>query len=488
MNVSWILAVLLGLMTGFFVVDQYLGISVFLMTAVAVYTMYTYKRSASLKIGIRFYGMAAYMMVLSLVPAITTVGVIRFWTCVILMLLTLALAVCENPFYWPLWLSKGLKAFGGSMMNMGYFFMAGKSMSSEGRKQVGHIVIGLILSVPILAVAAGLLSSADHFMSEFIESIFDGLALENAGVWFFRFLLFLLVATITFGYSIWFAGEREEEGLKEARSPEVIPATVSGTILVLLNLLYLVFAYIQIRFLFFGSQGSLPGDYNYAEYARSGFFELLALAMLNTAGILIINRFTRSHRFNHISLTVTAGCTFVMIASSWFKMHLYETAYGYTQLRLYVYLILAFMTVFMGLITLGIWQRHYRVVEWSILVGLAYFLVIGFINVDALIVENNMERYYETGALDIYYLMTELSEDGIPAVIGYVEKDPEIFENAIHTINRNDFLDGNYQVTLDAKAMEVSYESMKRRVVNRDEGREFFEFNLRHSKAMKEVQ
>lgn len=485
MSVSWILAAVVGLLTSAFVVDQYLGISSLILTMASTFTMYRYKKQANRVVSRHFYLICIYMVLLSLVMAVTTVPVIRFWTGVILVALLLVLAVCENTFIWPRWLFSALRALFGAIARMGNFFTAGREMTSEGRKRIGHVLIGVLVSIPILAVAAGLLASADQYMNDLLENLFEGLEFDDAGVWVWRGVLFVLVASAVFGYSAWFAREQETREIKEPVDVEVIPATVSGTVLVLLNCLYLVFAYIQIRFLFFGTVNTDAGQYNYAEYARSGFFELVVLAMLNIAGILIINRFTRSHRFNHISLTVTAVCTFIMIASSWYKMFLYEQAYGYTQLRLYVYMILAFMIVFMALITLGIWKRQYRVVEWAIVIGLCYFLVIGFVNVDSIIVTNNMERYYETGQLDLDYLINDLSEDAVTTLIAYLEEDPEIIGNNKHEVAYRDFLDGTYSIEVDAEVMKGYYEDMKKRVLRKDEERQFFEFNLRHSLAAK---
>ena len=470
MSLTWIFAMLIGLLTSLLYVDQYFGISVFVMTILCVYTMYLYKKEAGMVIGPHFYIVSGYMLLLSPVFAVTTVSVIRFWAGFILIVLLLALAICEIEFLWPKWLVGAMAALFGGISRMGSLFTHGKSMPTEGRKQIGYVFIGMIVALPILLVAGGLLASADTVMAELMEDIFNSLRFEDFGVWVWRVIVFVVVSALTFGYSVWLV-DKQEQGepseVIEAKRLDVIPATVSATILILLNILYVIFAYIQIRFLFFGTLEVGPGTYKYAEYARSGFFELVTLSVLNTIGILAIKKFTKTHLFNEISLTVTAACTFVMIASSWYKMYLYEQAYGYTQLRLYVYIILAFMIVFMALITFGIWKKQYRVIEWSIVIGLCYFLVVSYVNVDAVIVENNVARYEDTDEIDLYYLMNELSEDATPSVIAFIENEPTLLE-------------GDWQSN--------RYRDMKSRMNRNEEDRQFFEFNYRHSLAVKAVE
>ncbi len=488
MNIGWVLATVLGLLTSVFLVDRYLGVSAVVLSAMVITILYRYRKQNGMVIGRRFHLMGVYMLLLSGVLMTTTVPVIRFWTCVILSVLSLGLSICEQRFVWPVWVKEGLIAFFGGVSRMGTYFTAGKNLTSNGRKQVGHIFLGILISIPILAVAAVLLSSADEIMATYLGDFFEGLFIDDAGIWIVRIIVFVIVASVTYGLSQWLGREKLEKEIKESVDVEVIPPVLSGTILFLLNILYLFFAYVQFRFLFLGAVNVQMTDYDYAEYARSGFFELVVLTILNTVGILVINRFTKSHLFNRLSLTVTALCTFVMMVSSWYKMYLYEQAYGYTQLRLYVYLILAFMFVFMALITIGVWRRDYRVVEWAMIIGLSYYLVIAYINIDGIIVDNNMARYQSTGEIDLYYLMTELSEDAVPKLARYLEEDPDLYGVEIHEVYRYDRWDEESTYDNNDGDILTTYNYMKTSVLNQEYKRQFFEFNLRHWLAERAVE
>lgn len=484
MRIAWLMAVALGVLTSLFYVGNYFGISVFIMTLLYVGSLYYYKQQAGITLGLNFYLIAGYMVLLSPVFAVTTVGTIRFWSGVILTGLLLVLPICEKEFRWPEWLKASLGAFFGSLGRIGGFFIHGRKVDSEQKKQIGYVLLGVLVALPILVVAAGLLASADAIMNDFLTEITDNLNIDDVGIWVWRFIVFLCIAPLTFGYSLWLAREKEEVTVTEGARVDVIPPAVSGTVLVLLNLLYLTFAYIQIRFLF---AGTVPEGYNFADYARSGFFELVTLSILNTMGILTIKGFTKQHRINNISLTITALCTFIMIASSWYKMFLYEKAYGYTQLRLYVYMILAYMVVFMVLITYGIWQSHRRVVEWAMIIGLCYFLVISYVNVDRIIVENNFSRYEETQELDLLYLIFDLSEDSVPALMAALNEHPEIQETTL-TRYVEDWLDGGYTDEVEPEELLRYLENRKTTILDIHKERNIIEFNLRHNLAVKAVE
>ncbi|HUM71224.1 MAG TPA: DUF4173 domain-containing protein, partial [Chloroflexota bacterium] len=61
------------------------------------------------------------------------------------------------------------------------------------------------------------------------------------------------------------------------------------TLLVAVNLLFLVFVVIQFTYLFGGVAYLQVDNFSYAEYARRGFFELLLVVILSASLILGLN-------------------------------------------------------------------------------------------------------------------------------------------------------------------------------------------------------
>jgi len=94
----------------------------------------------------------------------------------------------------------------------------------------------------------------------------------------------------------------------------------------------------------------LPSDFTYAEYARRGFFELIAVTLINFSILLSCIGFARKgskliDRAVRILYSLLVACTLVMLFSAHFRMSLYEEAYGYTYLRMLTHAFMVFLFV-----------------------------------------------------------------------------------------------------------------------------------------------
>jgi len=169
----------------------------------------------------------------------------------------------------------------------------------------------------------------------------------------------------------------------------------------------------------------------FAEYARRGFFELLAVACL-ALGMLCALAFatrretSRQRRgFNAASAALIA-LVLGLLASAFQRMLLYEQAYGYTQLRLYTQGFMIWLVVVLGLFLLGLLRDRPRVfVLGSFVAALVGLALLNVVNPDAMIVRENVARYQTDGKIDASYL-SELSADATPdlvAALGRLDAD-----------------------------------------------------------------
>lgn len=62
------------------------------------------------------------------------------------------------------------------------------------------------------------------------------------------------------------------------------------TILMMVNILYVIFTKIQVGYLYGGK--NLPRGFTYSEYARSGFFQLVFIVLINVISIILIKKYT----------------------------------------------------------------------------------------------------------------------------------------------------------------------------------------------------
>ena len=287
--------------------------------------------------------------------------------------------------------------------------------SKEGKKGriFTRIALGLIISIPILAVIIWLLSSADIIFKD----IFFNIPISKIIKHFFV-VLAVSIYSICFFWSILKASDEDKKpAYSKIRWKKFLDPVVLITILSLLNIVYAVFSVIQFTYLFWGQSFILPSSYTYAEYARRGFFELVAVTVINFIILLIAVSFIRkenskTHMASKILLSFLVGFTFVLLISAFYRMLIYEQAYGFTYLRIFVqaFMVLLFFLFILNIIY--IWYTKLPIIKSYFVMSLMVYIILNFTNVDLIIARNNINRYLETGQIDMEYLKG-LSYDAI---------------------------------------------------------------------------
>ena len=157
----------------------------------------------------------------------------------------------------------------------------------------------------------------------------------------------------------------------------------------------------------------------YAQYARQGFWQLLAVTALSLALVAIaIRKADRTSKPDVAIVRALLGTlcvlALVIVASAIHRMSTYEQAYGFTRLRVFVtgaelwlgaILILVLIA---GIRMSGSWLPHAVLASAVIAV-----LTLAAVNPDAYIARHNVDRYERTGQIDTAYLAT-LSADAFP--------------------------------------------------------------------------
>jgi hypothetical protein len=188
------------------------------------------------------------------------------------------------------------------------------------------------------------------------------------------------------------------------------------------DLLFGAFVLVQFAYFFGGSANVAVGRLTYSEYARSGFFELVAVSVLTLGLILTLNRITirreglQTHVFRTLSVLMVALTLVILVAASQ-RMSLYEEAYGYTHLRVYTHIFMRWLPVLLGVALLSVFRVRNNIFSLGVLLVLIGYLgSINLLNVDSYIARQNINRYYADGKLDTAYLFT-LSPEAIPALV-----------------------------------------------------------------------
>jgi len=197
---------------------------------------------------------------------------------------------------------------------------------------------------------------------------------------------------------------------------------IASTILILLNLLFVIFVFIQIKYLFGSTTYVFNSNYTFAEYARKGFFELVWVLVFVAIIFMIFFRSFCGQAYSRLIaiLQLLFSAQSIIIAASALKrMYLYQEMYGFTVKRLYVEWFIYFVILILAVAAICLlinWSYH-RFVHLTLVLGVVSLTIVCLINVDKVIAQENVDRYLKDkkSEFDIYYLLN-LSIDTYPEV------------------------------------------------------------------------
>lgn len=298
--------------------------------------------------------------------------------------------------------------------------------------RIWPVVRGILIALPIVAIFAALLGSADAVFNQRLDEFIELFELENLTEYIFR-----LVYILVFGYAIagvyLHAATQSKDGKLVGEEKPVIPAflgfTEAAIVLGSVAILFAAFVVIQFQY-FFGGQANIQIDgYTYSEYARNGFGELVTAAFLSLLLILgaggVARRETETQRrvFSGLGIGIVA-LVLVMLVSAFQRLTLYETAYGFSRLRTYTHVFMLWLALLLvAVMVLEITRRERAFALAALLASLGFVLSLGSMNVDAFIVRQNVDRALRGEEFDVSYL-ANLSSDAVPALAAAYQAGP----------------------------------------------------------------
>lgn len=279
---------------------------------------------------------------------------------------------------------------------------------------------GLALGVVLVLPFGGLFWSADAAFAE----LAGGLPTPPLSTLPGRVAVFALVLAGALGLALAAKRVLAEPALPAAPTLGLAEWAIP---LVLLDLLFLAFVSVQVTVLFGGHGHVLEtAGLTYAEYAREGFWQLLAASVLTLAVVGAATRVAgvapSSARLLRLLLGTLCLLTLVVVASALHRLQLYEEAFGLTRLRLVAETFaLALGALFVLVLAAGATRAVRGEIARIVLAGGALGLIAFSVsNPDGRVAERNVDRWSRTGDLDIAYVQG-LSADAVPALAGLPE-------------------------------------------------------------------
>ncbi len=287
-----------------------------------------------------------------------------------------------------------------------------------GVRVVSDAVVGLAAAVPVITVFGGLLMDSDPVFSRLMTDAF------RAKI---DFLVEHGVAVCLWSWTV--AGLLRVFTKTQPQPPSTAGSWAGrlrlgqvGTVVALVDLLFLAFVAVQFRYLFGGADlvRQVIG-LSYAEYARSGFFELVAVVALSLPLLLVADWTLDRQDHQAVRVFRQLACLMlvllnVMLASALFRMRLYTLEYGLTESRFYTTAFMGWLVLVFGWFAATVLRgRRFRFASGAVTAALLVLLTLNLLNPDGLIAATNLSRAAAGRPFDPAYTAL-LSADALPVI------------------------------------------------------------------------
>lgn len=352
-----------------------------------------------------------------------------------------------------------------------------------------QLLIGLLILIPVAAVFLALFSSADPVfqdsLNSFFESLFDSEYLSRLLGHLFFIPLFFFLWLMPLGV-VRYLNEHKHETGWDMRSfdEQAWSYIVIGGLIVLFGL----FLGVQGFYLFGGEAAFGQIDLTYAEYAKQGFYELMAVAGLVLGLISVYHALMKTQRVAGRTLfSLLLIETFVVLLSAFVRLSLYVDTYGLTAARHAGYWVLIMTLVSLGGALFLNWVPKYsRLTPALVAVLFAIGTVIyPFSTPDRVIAKYNIERDQEfyfsevsdfghsIGADGLLYLLPYYNET-LPKDLGVVFPEyPQDAARVVCSLERERYVTRAHDQEIYAYQVGRAYERLSRYEYDK-----FFEWNL----------
>lgn len=288
------------------------------------------------------------------------------------------------------------------------------SRLTRGRTAWGPSLRTVFTSVGLLVVFGALFASADAVFASLLPSI-DLADLPLRAVVFTVFTgLALSAAFLGAAPPRW-----DVLSPRPARAVRAVEWIAPISVVVAL---FAVFVGVQVSVLLGGDDYvRRTAGLTYAEHARSGFGQLVVVTLLTLAVVAAAVRWapretTRQRQVLRLLLGTLCLLALAVVVFALHRLHLYEVAFGFTRLRLFMNVFEGWLGLLLALVLLaGVRLRAAWLPGAVVATAAAALLGLAAINADGFVADRNVDRFAETGKIDVAYLQV-LSADAVPAI------------------------------------------------------------------------
>ncbi len=336
-------------------------------------------------------------------------------------LLFLGAALARSGSIWdlsvPRLVLRSLQAAAQLFLTPAYLARSVASNEHVGRRRFGGILRGVAIALPLMLLLGALLASGDAVFARFFEF--------NSGDWGTH-VARIAVGTLGMATLVRLASIRYTE-------PPPVPDKRLGVeewtiVLGALDVLFAAFAVARLMALSEGGRRVIESaGLTYAEYARSGFFQLLAAAAIAGTSLVALRAVASTEdraetRFRVMAL-IAVALTLSIVASAFHRLVLYEDAFGLTMLRLFSHTAIVWVGVVLILLGIVLLTRPQK--PWLTpaagLTAIILLFALNVMNPEAYVAEHNLADERRSAEFDPMYLL-ELGDDAVPTIADNLDR------------------------------------------------------------------
>lgn len=278
--------------------------------------------------------------------------------------------------------------------NIPKFFIAAKS-SMKKKNKFGMVILGVLVALPVMLVVIPLLSSADAAFGSIVKKLFSDVALLVVS-----FILTCLVLPFitSYGFSLSNGIVKDRNKIMNAKQGKV-SSLFLNTFLSIVGFVYVVFLFSQLAYISDTFAFLLPEGFSAAEFARSGFFQMAAIAFINlviTFVVLVIEKAKDNGRLpfsTKLLMTFFSLFSIFLIVNAFIRMSMYIEMYGLTQKRVVTSVFMVMLCVIFVIVLIRIFFEKFKYINFIIVICALTLVFLSFSDIDRNISKYNYNKY-----------------------------------------------------------------------------------------------
>lgn len=432
------LSLLYGVIFAFCLYKNLYGITFPIYVIATIIFALLFMKKINYKIMGKTYVYLVGMVLLGVSTAMTTSGVLHLfnWMGIILLFMVFMIQqfYADKGWNFPQYVKRILILAGTTVVDLTLPFVHGVKFLSEGeskkKKTILAVLLGLAIAILLLAVILPLLLSSDLVFAEIFGQILKYINIPTViGVGVIGLIGVLSCYAFFAALAEYNFPEPKEKKLKTFNP--IIGITFNA----ILTLIYFMYSMIQIVYVFVGLQRGLPEGVTYAQYAHTGFYQLLAVGIINFILVMVCMYVFDNNLVLKILLTMISGCTFIMMISAVYRMLMYVGEYNLTFLRVLVLWFLVVLVMIMSGVIVSMYRKTFPLFKFIVGVVACMYIALSLSRPDAWIAAYDIQRGNGINTNDVSYMMNRLSKD---AAVQLAKVDPnQVRDDYIGEVDSN---------------------------------------------------